>query len=247
MSCLAAGAESGTLLSGSWDKTAIVWKISGFGESTSIKLEGHEAAVWIVTALKSGKYVTGSADKNIIYWNSSGEKLKIIKGHKDCVRGLLGLPNDSIISAGNDAVIKFWNEDGECFKELEGHTNYIYSIAFNKFIGEHVVVSGGEDSTIRMWNMDGELGNAITLPAQSVWSVACNPKNGDIITGTSDGVVRIFTKDSKRFADDQTLTAFNTAVEIRVREASASLGGVKVNELPGNYIYAKEFFFFHFH
>lgn len=43
VSALAPGAENGTLLSGSWDKTAIIWKIAGFGESTSIKLEGHEA------------------------------------------------------------------------------------------------------------------------------------------------------------------------------------------------------------
>lgn len=166
VSTLAPGIENDILLSGSWDKTAIVWKIAGFGESTSIKLEAHEAAVWSVCALKSGKYVTGSADKSIIYWSSSGEKLKVLKGHKDCVRSLLSLPNDSIISASNDAIIKIWNEDGECVKELEGHTNYIYSIAFNYHLGDHIFVSGGEDSTLRMWNLEGELGNAITLPAQ---------------------------------------------------------------------------------
>lgn len=220
------------LLSGSWDKMAIVWKIAGFGEPTTIKLEGHEAAVWSVCALKSGKFVTGSADKSIIYWNGNGEKLKVLKGHKDCVRALLALPNDSIISASNDAVIKFWNEDGECVKELNGHTNYIYSIAFNFELGENVIVSGGEDSTLRMWNLNGELGKPITLPAQSVWSVACL-KNGDIVTGTSDGVVRIFTRDSSRYADEQTLSTFNAAVDIRIREANLQLGGVKVNELPG--------------
>lgn len=83
-----------------------------------------------------------------------------------------------------------------------------------------------------MWNSDGEMGGAITLPAQSVWAVTCL-LNGDIVTGTSDGIIRIFTKDSSRFADEQTLDAFNTAVETRIREANATLGGVKVNELPG--------------
>lgn len=68
MSSLSPGIESGTLISGSWDKTAIVWKIADFGETQSITLEGHEAAVWCVCALKSGKIVTGSADKSIIYW-----------------------------------------------------------------------------------------------------------------------------------------------------------------------------------
>lgn len=229
---MAPGIDNGVLLSGSWDKTAIVWKIAGFGEHNSIKLEGHEAAVWSICALKSGKIVTGAADKSIIYWSSSGERLKVLKGHKDCVRSVLSLPNDSIISASNDATIKFWNEDGECIKELFGHTNYIYSMAFNYHLGENVFVSGGEDSTLRMWSADGELGTPITLPAQSVWTVACL-KNGDIVTGTSDGIVRIFTKDSNRFADQQIMSAFDEAVETRKREANATLGGVKVNELPG--------------
>lgn len=195
-------------------------------------IESNFQAVWSVCALKSGKFVTGSADKSIIYWNASGEKLKVLKGHKDCVRALLSLPNDSIISGSNDAVIKFWNEDGECVKELEGHTNYIYSMAFNYHLGENVFVSGGEDSTLRMWNFDGELGNPITLPAQSVWACACL-KNGDIVTGTSDGVIRIFTRDSNRYADENIMAAFNEAVNVRVREANTALGGVKVNELPG--------------
>lgn len=232
VSALASGIESGVLVSGSWDKTALIWKIAGFGESPSIKLEGHEAAVWAVCAMQSGKFVTGSADKTIIYWNNSGQKLKVLKGHKDCVRALLSLPNDCLISGSNDAVIMFWNEDGECVKELSGHTNYIYSMAFNFAVGPDVFVSCGEDSTVRMWNSEGELGNAITLPAESVWSVTCL-KNGDIVTGTSDGVVRIFTKDPSRVADEQALATFNAAVEVRVREASLALGGVKVNELPG--------------
>lgn len=41
MSALAAGNENGVLLSGSWDKTAIIWKIHSFSEHSSIKLEGH--------------------------------------------------------------------------------------------------------------------------------------------------------------------------------------------------------------
>lgn len=65
-----------------------------------------------------------------------------------------------------------------------------------------------------------------------MWAVACL-KNGDILTGTSDGVVRIFTKDPNRFANERTMCVFNEAVETRIREANLSLGGVKVNELPG--------------
>lgn len=220
-------------MSGSWDKSVIAWQIST--GSVAQKFIAHEAAVWAVTTLKSGTIVTGSADKTIIYWNRNGERLKVLKAHHDCVRSIVALPNDMIISAGNDAVIKLWSEDGECLREMHGHTNFIYSLALNTFLGEDVLLSCGEDSTLRMWNATGQLGQEITLPAESVWCVACDPKNGDIIAATSDGIVRVFTKDSTRFADEKVLADFQMAVEVRIREKNASLGGVKVNELPGKH------------
>lgn len=239
MSCLTAGSRPGTLISGSWDKTAIVWQISNVDAVVSASLRGHEAAVWSVVSCPSGNIVTGSADKTIIFWNSNGEKLKVLKGHTDCVRSLLVLDNGGLVSAGNDAVIKVWNEDGECIKDLYGHTNYIYSIAFNKPLGDNVIVSCGEDSTLRMWNLnDGPLGEPITLPAESVWSVACE-MNGDIVTGSSDGIVRVFTKEKSRYANDIVQSTFQMAVEARTREANATLGGVKVNELPGKLLTEK--------
>lgn len=229
VSTMTAGFEPNSLVSGSWDKTCRIWTIAGFGPSESITLVGHEQAIWIVVTLSTGYYVTGSADKNIYFWNRKGEKVKVLKGHTDCVRGLVEIGNGGLISCGNDAVIKIWSEDGDCVKELHGHNNYIYTMALNKAIGNDVIVTGSEDSTIRMWNSNGELGDAITLPAQSVWSIACL-KNGDIVTGTSDAVVRIFTRDPSRYATEAILKAFTLSVEQRKVDTKSELGGVKVNE-----------------
>lgn len=232
MSCLTPGAAKNLLLSGSWDHTAIVWELSGVIGRPVVKLVGHENAVWSIAALKNGNIVTGGADTFIIYWSRTGEKLKVLKGHKECVRGLVILPDDSLVSASNDGVVKVWNVDGECVNNLYGHSNYIYSLAHNTFIGHDVFLSCSEDSTIRMWNPQGPLGS-ITLPAQSVWCVTANPTNGDIVTASSDGIVRVFTKDPARYASDATVAAFDMAVEVHVREAQLSLGGVKVQEIPG--------------
>ncbi|KAJ6649170.1 Phospholipase A-2-activating protein [Pseudolycoriella hygida] len=232
VSTMAAGFEPNSLVSGSWDKTARIWTIAGFGPSQSNSLVGHEAAIWAVVTLSTGYYVTGSADRNIYFWNKKGEKVKVFKGHTDCVRGLVEIGRGGLISCGNDATIKIWSEDGECVKELFGHSNYIYTMALNKAIGQDVFVTGSEDSTIRMWNSSGELGDAITLPAQSVWSVACLA-NGDIVTGTSDAVVRVFTKDPSRYANETVMKAFNVAVQQRKVDTEMELGGMKVSELPG--------------
>ncbi|XP_017021946.1 phospholipase A-2-activating protein [Drosophila kikkawai] len=234
--CALAGAlQPRSLISGSWDKTARVWNISETGEVTFIALEGHEAAVWAVTTLpEQRKYVTGGADKNIYYWSEKGEKLRLLKGHTDCVRSLIGLEANTLLSCGNDAIIRFWNEDGECVRQLSGHSNYIYAMARNQALGDQVVVSCGEDSTLRMWNVitGSELGAPILHPAISVWSVACL-KNGDIVTGCSDGVVRVFTQVPARQAGEDTLRAFDLAVATRKSQMTEEIGGVKKTDLPG--------------
>ncbi|XP_055917691.1 phospholipase A-2-activating protein [Eupeodes corollae] len=227
------GVESMSLVSGSWDKTARIWAIDESGLSCAVVLKGHEGAVWSVISLPNKQIVTGSADKTIVYWNPAGERLKVLKGHTDCVRGLASLGDGSLVSCANDAVIRYWNEDGDCVRELCGHSNYIYSVSQNLALGRDVIVSGGEDSSLRMWSVNsGELGRPIIHPTQSVWSVACL-KNGDIVTGSSDGVVRVFTRDASRFASESILTAFNEAVRVRAEKMNEELGNMKKSDLPG--------------
>ncbi|XP_058818006.1 phospholipase A-2-activating protein [Topomyia yanbarensis] len=229
---LAKGNSSNVLISGSWDKSAKIWTNVGSSQA-SVTLVGHEAAVWAVARLSSGKYVTGSADKSIFVWNETGERLVVLKGHKDCVRGLLALPGNGFLSCANDAVIRHWNDSYECVKEFHGHTNYIYSISRSDFWGDDVFITSGEDGTIRMWSLKlGPLGNELQLPAQSVWSVAAL-RNGDIVAGSSDAMVRVFTTCEDRAAPQDMQEAFKLAVEVKINESTKQLGGMKVNDLPG--------------
>uniref|UniRef100_A0A182WFH9 Phospholipase A-2-activating protein n=1 Tax=Anopheles minimus TaxID=112268 RepID=A0A182WFH9_9DIPT len=229
---LAAGHNAISLISGSWDKTAKIWT-NAPGSNANITLVGHEAAVWAVACLPNGRYVSGSADKNIFVWNERGEKLVVLKGHKDCVRGLCPLPKGGFLSCSNDATIRHWNDTYECVKEFHGHSNYIYSIGRSDAWGEEVFITGGEDSTIRMWHLrEGALGDALQMPAQSVWAVA-GLRNGDIVAGTSDAIVRVFTQSQERAAPEESLAAYRVAVEVRLSESAKQLGGMNVNDLPG--------------
>lgn len=231
VSCISAGLEARSIVTGSWDGTARIWTI-GFDNHVAsvVELKGHEAAVWSVCSILGEKYVTGSADKNIFIWNKAGEKVRVLKGHSDCVRSLLGLANGFLVSASNDASIKVWNDMGECVNDFYGHENYIYSISL---VAPNVIVSGSEDSTIRLWDLEkGQIGAPIVVPTQSVWSV-WGLRNGDVAAGSSDGVLRVFTANPLGFASPDVLAVFKSSVDAFSNEKSKELGGIKVNDLPG--------------
>lgn len=228
VSALAAGVHSGSLLSGSEDRTARVWTISSLTESASIILNGHQAAVETVTASPTGKFITGSADGYIIYWSANGDILKTFKGHQKGVCCLLVLPNNQLASSDNDAGIKIWNEEGECLRELGRQINGIYGIARNRALGDSVFVTTGKDNQIFVWNTEGQLGKFIASSARSVRSVTCL-SNGDIVTGSCDGIIRIFTRDP---ACTRYVSGSAAASESNAGIVNPQAGSSKLIDLP---------------
>jgi phospholipase A-2-activating protein len=103
---------------------------------------------------------------------------------------------------------------------LSGHTSFVYSVAL---LPSGEIVSGGEDRSVRVWKgtfrgdvhcdplalrrvnlVDGECSQVIVHPAISVWAVSAMP-NGDIVSGSSDGVIRVFSEHDERWADAEDL------------------------------------------
>lgn len=120
--------QNGFLLSGSWDRTARLWRSDG---SPVMTLSGHAAAVWAVEFLQCSDSaseiitLTASADKTIKMWKGD-LPFQTFKGHTDCVRALAVCDSSRFLSAANDASIRLWVISGECIATFYGHTNYIY-------------------------------------------------------------------------------------------------------------------------
>jgi phospholipase A-2-activating protein len=131
-------------------------------------------------------------------------------------------------SAGNDAVVRLWTLDGRQVYELHGHENFIYSLAA---LPDGQLVSSGEDRTVRIWR-DRQCVQTITHPAISVWTVAACQDNGDIVTGASDRIVRIFTRATERYADPAAIEQFSDDVKgSSIPQQTA--GNVNKEQLPG--------------
>lgn len=121
-----------------------------------------------------------------------------------------------------------WTIGGKQVSELHGHESFIYSLASTPS-GE--LVSSGEDRTLRIWK-GNQCIQTITHPAISVWAVAVCPENGDIVSGASDRIIRVFTRDAERAAGAEATRKF----EDSVKESSIpqqQLGEVNKEKLPG--------------
>lgn len=214
--------QSGTIISGSWDKTAKVWKQF----QLVYDLKGHQQAVWGVLAIDEDQFLTASADKTIKYWVQH-KMMRTYEGHKDAVRGLALIPDIGFASCSNDSEIKVWTMQGDVVYTLSGHTSFVYTLSV---LPNGAIVSGGEDRSVRVWR-DGECVQMIVHPAISVWAVSTMP-NGDIVSGCSDGIVRVFSESQDRWASAAELGAFEDLIASQALP-SQQVGDVKKTDLPG--------------
>lgn len=213
--CALATTNDNYIISGSWDGTARLWQDGKCVQT----MEGHEGAVWAVLHTDYG-VLTGGADRTIRLWKD-GRQIKNFPAGKDCIRALALHPL-GFVSAGNDAVIRIHSFEGDILQSLEGHESFIYDLATTS---NGDIFSVGEDRSLRYWQ-NGELMQIIAHPAMSVWSVRLM-SNGDVVTGSSDAVVRIFTASSERKASEEIIKMYEESV------AASSIPAQSTN-IPNN-------------
>ncbi|KAL0946557.1 hypothetical protein HGRIS_012762 [Hohenbuehelia grisea] len=220
--CALNATPNGTIVSGSWDKTAKVWKDFKLAHD----LKGHQQSVWAVLAVDEDKVLTGSADKTIKLWQQH-KAVHTYNGHQDAVRGLALITDIGFASCSNDSEIRVWTFGGDLVYTLSGHTSFVYSLSV---LPNGDIVSGGEDRSVRIWR-DGECTQTIVHPAISVWAVSTMP-NGDVVSGCSDGIVRVFSTSEDRWASEADLKEYEDKVAGQALQAQ-QVGDIKKSDLPG--------------
>ncbi|KAJ5149276.1 hypothetical protein N7448_000854 [Penicillium atrosanguineum] len=223
--------DSGWIVSGSWDSSARIWKVGKW--ETDVVLDGHEGSVWAVLAYDKNTVITGCADKMIRIFNISGKLLASIQNSNDVVRALCRVPSSNptgaqFASASNDGIIRLYTLQGDLVASLHGHESFVYSLAA---LPSGELVSSGEDRTVRVWN-GIQCVQTITHPAISVWSVAACSETGDIITGASDRIARIFSRSPERQAAPEVIELFDQAVKESAIPAQ-QVGNINKEQLPG--------------
>lgn len=157
-----------TLVSGSYDTTVRVWKIST-GELIH-KLQGHTQKVYsVVLDYERKRCMSGSMDNLVKVWSlETGSCLFNLEGHSSLV-GLLDLKDDRLVSAAADSTLRVWDpQSGRCIHEMSAHTGAITCFAHD---GDKVI--SGSDRTLKMWNTKtGECVRDLLTDLGGVWQVS---------------------------------------------------------------------------
>lgn len=163
----AIAAHGDTLVSGSYDSTVRVWKIST-GE-TLHRLQGHTQKVYsVVLDHERNRCISGSMDNLVKVWSlDTGSLLFNLDGHASLV-GLLDLREDRLVSAAADSTLRIWDpEYGQCKSVLTAHTGAITCFQHD---GRKVI--SGSDRTLKMWNMEnGHFVKDLLTDLSGVWQV----------------------------------------------------------------------------
>lgn len=163
----AIAAHGDTLVSGSYDCTVRVWKIST-GE-TLHRLQGHTQKVYsVVLDHERNRCISGSMDNLVKVWSlDTGSLLFNLDGHASLV-GLLDLREDRLVSAAADSTLRIWDpENGQCKSVLSAHTGAITCFQHD---GRKVI--SGSDRTLKMWNMaNGHFVKDLLTDLSGVWQV----------------------------------------------------------------------------
>jgi cytochrome c len=196
---LAILAEGLTAISGSFDQSAILWRID---EGTAIAvLRFHDGAVNAVAALPGGRFLTGGEDGRVVIWGGAEPKpVRIFEDHHGSVVGLAVSPDGAnIASASWDGTAHVRPVAGGEARILEGHRGNVNAVAF---LPDGRLVSVAYDATLRIWPVEAGAPIIVTLPAPLNAVVAAG--DGEIVTAGADGIVRILKPDGSVRAEINT-------------------------------------------
>ncbi|RSL72186.1 hypothetical protein CEP53_001156 [Fusarium sp. AF-6] len=163
----AISAHGDTLVSGSYDSTVRVWRIST-GEALHV-LHGHSQKVYsVVLDHERNRCISGSMDSLVKIWDlATGACLYTLEGHSLLV-GLLDLRDERLVSAAADSTLRIWDpENGRCRNTLMAHTGAITCFQHD---GRKVI--SGSEKTVKMWDVrTGECVQDLLSDLSGVWQV----------------------------------------------------------------------------
>lgn len=206
--CLKENEDSPVLISGSRDKTLMIWKLYGenkdglYGEPYRC-LTGHNHFVSDLALANDNTMVLSSSwDKTLRLWDlRTGKTIRQFVGHtKEVYTVALSQDNRQIISAGADIGIKLWNTIGEnkFTTETHNHNDWVSCIRYSPLVktskGESkpYFASVGWDGRLKIWNTNFQIRYSFKAQQANINALAISPNFKYVAAGGKSKILNIW-------------------------------------------------------
>lgn len=197
--------DSPVLISGSRDKTLIVWKLYERGEGGYYglpfkSLTGHEHFISDISLSHDNSFcISSSWDKTLRLWDLRAGKTsyRFVDHSREVFTACFTNDSRMIFSGGADNSVKLWNVKGECkyTSETRNHNDWISCVRYSqgtkvsapgKPTIDKYIASVGWDGYLKIWNQN--LGNKFSFKAHegNINACAISPNPRYVATGGKD-------------------------------------------------------------
>ena len=198
---ISVSADGKAALTGSFDYSAIYWKLDGRANEIGLRFDDNDGAVNAVRFVPGGKQaVTASDDGAISLWNlKSGELVHRFTGHSHKVVDVaVSSDGKYAASAAWDRSVRLWDLQGHAAGPvLDGHRNTVNAVVFSQ--DGQFVFTAGYEGELRKWSVkSGELIRSVYNHGWGI-NVLADPGDGKhLIYGALDGSVGLVELESGR-------------------------------------------------
>ncbi|MEQ2189558.1 hypothetical protein GOODEAATRI_026499, partial [Goodea atripinnis] len=142
------------LASGSQDRTAKLWSLTGDGNLGLLGVfRGHRRGIWSVCFSPVDQVLaSSSADGTTKLWSLQDFScLKTFEGHDASVLKVIFVSRGTqLLTSGSDGLVKLWTiKTNECVKTLDAHQDKVWGLHASR--KDDKMVTGSADSNISVW------------------------------------------------------------------------------------------------
>mgnify|MGYP000014694816 CR=1 FL=1 len=188
---LAWSPDGALLVSGSEDKTAVIWKKDSW-EPAAVLSGAHVRSIMSLVFSSDGQKIYTGGDRSIVSWNTDGTKDKTIGTTVVDIWSLSLAPGGKYLAAGTfEKKVHIYDlVTGAHVRTLDGHEKSVLAVAW---LDENRLVSGSLDETVRIWDVPtGRILQTLTGHGGNIYSIAVHPATGLFVTASRDNSVRLW-------------------------------------------------------
>ncbi len=188
---LAWSPDGSLLVSGSEDKTAVIWRKDSWEPQAALS-GAHVRSVMALVFSPDGQKIYSGGDRSIVAWNIDGTKDKTLGTTVVDIWSLSLAPVGKYLAAGTfEKKVHVYDViTGAHVRTLDGHEKSVLAVAW---LDDDRLVSGSLDETVRIWDVPtGRIVQTLTGHGGNIYSIAVHPATGLFVTASRDNSVRLW-------------------------------------------------------